>query len=90
MKEDEVGKTCSTNGENKNAYRVLVGKTEGKNTLEKPSRLSVIQRLKRISKVMGWEGVDLIYVFQDWVKCRAVVNVAMNLLVSIKCGQYLD
>jgi hypothetical protein len=39
---------------------------------------------------MGWEGVDLIYVVPDRVKCRAAVNVVINLLGFTKCGQYLD
>jgi hypothetical protein len=32
-KEDEMGRACSTNGEKKNAYRILVGKQEGKRPL---------------------------------------------------------
>jgi hypothetical protein len=35
IKEDEMGKACSTNGEKRNAYRVLVGKPEGKRPLGK-------------------------------------------------------
>jgi hypothetical protein len=30
VKEDEMGRACSMNGENRNAYRILVGKPEGK------------------------------------------------------------
>jgi hypothetical protein len=28
-----MGRTCSTNGEERNAYRILVGKPEGKRSL---------------------------------------------------------
>jgi hypothetical protein len=49
-----------------------------------------LYNIKMDLKEMGWKGVAFIYVFQDRVKCRAVVNVVMNLLGSIKCGQYLD
>jgi hypothetical protein len=28
VKKDEVGSACSTNGEKRNAYRILVGKTK--------------------------------------------------------------
>jgi hypothetical protein len=31
VKEDEMGRTCSTIGEQINAYRILVGKPEGNN-----------------------------------------------------------
>jgi hypothetical protein len=33
VKEDEVGRACSMNLEKRNAYRILVGKPEGKRTL---------------------------------------------------------
>jgi hypothetical protein len=33
VKEDEMGKACSTNGERRYAYRILVGKLEGKRPL---------------------------------------------------------
>jgi hypothetical protein len=29
--EDEMGGACGTNGEERNAYKILVGKPEGKN-----------------------------------------------------------
>jgi hypothetical protein len=31
-----MGRACSTNGEKRNAYRILVGKPEGKRPLERP------------------------------------------------------
>jgi hypothetical protein len=34
VKEDEMGRACSTNGEKKNAYRILVGKPEGRRPLD--------------------------------------------------------
>jgi hypothetical protein len=30
VKEDEMGRTCSTNREKRNSYRILMGKPEGK------------------------------------------------------------
>jgi hypothetical protein len=33
-----MGRTCSTNGENRNGYRLLVGKTEAKRPLGRPRR----------------------------------------------------
>jgi hypothetical protein len=33
-----MGSTCSTNGEKRNAYRMLIGKLEGKRPLGRPRR----------------------------------------------------
>jgi hypothetical protein len=33
-----MGRACSTNGEKTNAYRILVGKPEGKRPLGRPRR----------------------------------------------------
>jgi hypothetical protein len=33
-----MGRACSTNGEKRNAYRIFVGKPEGKRPLGKPKR----------------------------------------------------
>jgi hypothetical protein len=36
VKEDKVSRACSTHVEKRNAFRILVGKTEGKKTLGRP------------------------------------------------------
>jgi hypothetical protein len=33
-----MGRACSTHGEKKNTYRILVGKPEGKRPVERPRR----------------------------------------------------
>jgi hypothetical protein len=38
LKKDVIGRACSTNGEKRNAYKILVGKPEGKRTLGRPRR----------------------------------------------------
>jgi hypothetical protein len=38
VKDDEIGWSCSTNGEKRNAYRMLMGKPEGKRPLGGPRR----------------------------------------------------
>jgi hypothetical protein len=39
MKEDMMGRTCSSHGEKKNAYRVLVEKPEGRRPLDVGGRI---------------------------------------------------
>jgi hypothetical protein len=41
VKKDEMGRICSTNGAKSNAYRILVGKPEGKRPLGRPRRMWV-------------------------------------------------
>jgi hypothetical protein len=38
VEEDEMGRPCNTNGEKRSAYRLLVGKPEGKRPLGRPRR----------------------------------------------------
>jgi hypothetical protein len=38
VKEHEIGRACSTSVEKENAYRILVGRPEGKRSLRRPSR----------------------------------------------------
>jgi hypothetical protein len=39
INEDEMGRACSTNGEKRNAYRILVGKPEEIKPLGRPRRM---------------------------------------------------
>jgi hypothetical protein len=41
FKENEMGRACSTNGEKRSAYKILVGKPEGKRPLGRPRRRRV-------------------------------------------------
>jgi hypothetical protein len=45
VKEDEMGGACSTNGAKWNAYRILIGKREGKRPLKR-SKLSWVDNIK--------------------------------------------
>jgi hypothetical protein len=54
-----MGRECSTHGEKKIAYRILVGKTEGKRPLRRP-RLSWEDNIKMDLEKIGWNGVDWI------------------------------
>jgi hypothetical protein len=54
-----MGAACSTNGEKRNAYRLLVGKPEGRRPLGRPRRRWVDNI--RIDLVeVGWGDVDWI------------------------------
>jgi hypothetical protein len=47
-----MGSACSTNGEKKNAYRVLVGKPEGKKPLGRP-RSRWVDKIKMHLREIG-------------------------------------
>jgi hypothetical protein len=77
---DEMSGTCSTNGAKKNAYRILVGKPEGKRPLGRPRRRCV-DNIKMDLRDIGWDGVSWIDVAQDRDQLRALVNTVLNLRV---------
>jgi hypothetical protein len=68
-----MDRACSTKTGERNAYRILVGKPEGKRALGRPRRRSV----KNI-KINGMDWIDLA---QDRDQWRALVKTAMNLRV---------
>jgi hypothetical protein len=80
VKEDEVGRVCSTNGEKRNAYRILVGNSEGKRPLQRPRR-KWVDNIKMDLRGIGWVGMDWIDLAQDRDEWRALVNTVMNLRV---------
>jgi hypothetical protein len=59
-----MGGPCSTNGEKRNAYRLLVGKPEGKRPLGRPRRRSVNNIRMDLAEV-GWGDVDWIGLAQN-------------------------
>jgi hypothetical protein len=67
-------------GEKRNAYRLLVGKPEGKIPLGRPRRRWVGNIRMDLGEV-GWGDVDWIDLAQDRNSWRAVVNSVLNLRV---------
>jgi hypothetical protein len=65
-------------GEKRNAYRLIVGKLEGKRPLRRPRRRCV-DNIKMDLLELGWGDLDWIGLAQDRNKCRALVNAVMNL-----------
>jgi hypothetical protein len=64
-------------GEGRNMYRVLVGNPEGKRPLER-KRSRWKGGIKLDIRVIGWGGVEWIYLAQDKDYWRDVVNAVMN------------
>jgi hypothetical protein len=75
-------------GDMRNAYRILVGKPEGRRPLGRPRRrwkYNIGMDLREIE----WEGVDWIHLDQDRDQRRAAVNTVMSLRVSQKVENFL-
>jgi hypothetical protein len=66
--------------EKRNAYRILVGKPEGKRPLGGPKH-RWLDNIKMDLKT-GWGGMDWIDLAQDRDQWRALVNIVMNLRVQ--------
>jgi hypothetical protein len=64
VKEDEMSRACITNGEKRNACRILVGKPEGKRSLRRP-RERWVDNIKMDFLEMRWSGMDWIDLAQD-------------------------
>jgi hypothetical protein len=67
-------------GEKRNAYRILVGKPEGKRPLGRPRRRWV-DNIKIDLREIGWDDKDWIDLAQDRDQWRALVNTVINLQV---------
>jgi hypothetical protein len=68
------------NGNARKAYRILVGKPEGKRPLGRPRRRSV-DNIKMDVREVGRDGVDWMDMAQDRDQWRAVVNTVLSLRV---------
>jgi hypothetical protein len=67
-------------GEKRNAYRLLVGKPEGKRPLG-GSRRRWADNIRVDLGEVGWGHVAWIDLAQDWNRWRALVNSVLNLWV---------
>jgi hypothetical protein len=66
--------------EKRNAYRILVGKPEGRRPLGRPRRRWVVNIKVNIREI-GWDVVDWIDMAQDRDQWRALMNTVLNLRV---------
>jgi hypothetical protein len=62
------------------AYRILVGKPEGKRPLGRPRR-GWVDNIKMDLGEIGWCGMDWIILARDRDQWRVLVNTVMNLRV---------
>jgi hypothetical protein len=67
-------------GERRNAYRLLVGKPQGKRSLGRPSRRWV-GSIRMVLREVGWGDVDWIGLARGRDRWRALVNSVLNLRV---------
>jgi hypothetical protein len=75
-----MNRACSTNGEKKNAYRILVEKSEGERPLGRP-RCRWVDNVKMDLREIGWGGMGWTDLDQDRNRWRALMNTLMNLRV---------
>jgi hypothetical protein len=72
-----LDRACSTYGGEENAYRILVGKPEGKSPLGIP-RHRWEDNIKMDLGEIGWGVVDWIDLAQDRDQWRALMNTALE------------
>jgi hypothetical protein len=77
IKEDDMCKECSTNGEKRNTYMLLTGKLERKKPLRRPKRRWV-DNIKMNLRGIRWGGMQWSYLAQDKGQWRTLVNTVMN------------
>jgi hypothetical protein len=67
--------------EKRNAYRIFVGKPEGKKPLGRPRRRWA-DNSKMDLREIDWDSMDWTYLAQDRDQWRALVNTVMNLQIA--------
>jgi hypothetical protein len=72
-------------GEKRNAYRLLLGKPDGKRPLGRPRR-RWLNNIKMDLGEVGWVDVDWICLSKDRSRWRALVNSVLNLRVPRNAG----
>jgi hypothetical protein len=72
--------------ENRNAYRLLVGKPDGKRPLGR-TRRKWVDNIRIDLGEVGWGDVDWIGLAKDRSRWRALVNWALNLRVPCNAGK---
>jgi hypothetical protein len=74
--------------EKRNAYRILVGKPEGRRPLGRPRR-RWMNNIKIDLREIGWDDMNWIDLAHDRDQWRALVNTVMNLRVPQNADKWL-
>jgi hypothetical protein len=77
---DEIDRACSTNGEKRSVFRIMVGKPEGKRPLGR-TRHRWADDIEINLRERGWDGMDWIELAQGRDQWRALVNMVLNIRV---------
>jgi hypothetical protein len=80
IEKNEMGRACSTYGGKRGAYRILVGRPEGRQPLGRPRHIWE-DNIKMDLPEVGWGVMDWIELAQDRDRWWALENVVMNLQV---------
>jgi hypothetical protein len=75
-----MGGACGTHGEERDAYRILVVRPEGRRPLGRPRRRWEVNSKIDLREV-GWEDMNWIELAQDRDRWRDVVNAVKNLRI---------
>jgi hypothetical protein len=81
-----LGGECSTNGEKRNAYRLLEGKPEGQRPLGRQRR-KWLNNIRMDLVEVGWGDVDWIGLAKDRNRWRVLVNSVLNLRIPQDAGK---
>jgi len=80
VEKNEMGRACGAYGLGEGAYRVLVGKLEGKKPLGRPRRRWV-DNIRMDLQEVGCGYMDWMGLAQDRDRWRTLVSAVMNLRV---------
>jgi hypothetical protein len=81
-----MGGPCSTNGEKRKVYRLLMGKPEGKRPLGR-WRHRWVDNIRMDLGEVGWGDVDWIGLAKDRNRWTTLVNSVLNLRVPWNAGK---
>jgi hypothetical protein len=84
-----ISMQCSTTRKKMSAYRLLLGKSEGKRQLGSPNR-SWVDNIKKDLGEIGWGSMDWIDLAHDFDQWRALLNTVMNLPVPSNARKFLS